>query len=191
MSFTEKKAINRSIGRRLVIYNLRKYLGKEKGLDEHDITNKVRLKFVSLCLAVAEAYEHPPTDIRTAIYTFYRNNVNKVTAGSIHDPACSELQALAATSVMAIRCGVAMKDLCSAFSSMSPRLVGYTEARTPSVKNFRAIQPKLTEHGREYVYANRGRATYDLETLKEIVRLIENMYVNLYAHKMRITKLVV
>lgn len=43
MSFMEKQAINRSIGRRLVIYDLRKYLGREKGISGHEITNKARL----------------------------------------------------------------------------------------------------------------------------------------------------
>lgn len=172
MSFTEKASINRSIGRRLVIYDLRKYLGKEAGLSDGDITNMTRLKFVSLCLAVAEAYLHPPTSIKTALYTFFRKNVNKVTAGLIYDPACTDLQAVTATTVMAIRCGVASKQLCSAFSSMSSALVGETRYGTPYIKNFRSMEPKLTDRGMEYVIKNRGGATYDLETLKEIVRLI-------------------
>lgn len=172
MSFYEKGAINRSIGRRLVIYDLRKYLGKKKGLSDHMITNKIRLKFVSLCLAVSEAYEHPPTNIKTALYTFFRKNINKITAGLIYDPACTENQAIAATTVMAIRCGVPIEQLCSAFSSMSPGLVGETKNGTPYVKSFKPIEKELSEYGHEYVLANRGRAVYDLESLKEIVRLI-------------------
>lgn len=172
MSFSEKSAINRSVGRRLVIYDLRKYLGNRKGMPDHMITNKVRLKFVSMCLAIAEAYEHPPTHIRTALYTFFRRNVNKVTAGLIHDPACTEMQAIAASTTMAIRCGVALEQLCSAFSSMSPKLVGETKNNTPYVKSFRPIEPVLSEHGYEFVMTQKGRTTYDLESLKEIVRLI-------------------
>lgn len=170
--FLEKGALNRSLGRRLVIYDLRKYLGKEKGMSDNDFDNKLRLKFVSMCLAVSEAYEYPPTHIKTAMYTFFRKNINRVTAGLIYDPACTELQAVAATMVMAIRCGVPIEQLCSAFSSMSPGLVGETKmGGTPYVKSFKAIEPVLSSYGEEYVLSQRGRATYDLETLKELVRL--------------------
>lgn len=172
MSFTEKQAINRSIGRRLVIYDLRKYLGRDKGVSDHEITNKVRLKFVSLCLAISEAYSYPPTHIKTALYTFFRKNINKITAGLIHDPACTESEAIASSTVMAIRCGVSLKQLCSAFSSMSSALVGETKGRTPYVKSFRCMKPTLSQHGYEVVVSQKGKVTYDLETLKEIVRLI-------------------
>ncbi len=69
------------------------------------------------------------------------------------------MQAISATITMAIRCGVAMEQLCSAFSSMSDRLVGKKRGGTPYMGNFRNIEPKLTAHGHDYVLANRGRST--------------------------------
>lgn len=172
MPFSEKAAINRSIGRRLVIYDLRKYLGKMKGIPDHMINNKVRLKFVSLCLATADAFEEPPTDIKTALYTFFRRNINKITAGLTYDPACSEMEAIAASTAMAIRCDVPLDQLCSAFAAMSSRLVGETRAGTKYIKSFKVEEKVLSQHGYDYVVSQRGRAVYDLETLKEIVRLI-------------------
>ncbi|KAF3401102.1 Bifunctional solanapyrone synthase [Talaromyces pinophilus] len=123
MSFYEKGSISRSIGRRLVIYDLRKYLGNEKGLPDSVITNKVRIMFTSMCLAASQAYDEPPTHIATTLYTFFRKNINKITAGLSYDPACTELETIKSTSVMAITCWVSTDQLCSAFSSMSPRLV--------------------------------------------------------------------
>ncbi|PCG91139.1 FAD-binding, type 2 [Penicillium occitanis (nom. inval.)] len=102
-----------------------KYLGDDKSLPDSVITNKVRLMFVSMCLAASQAYDEPPTHIATALYTIFRENINKITAGLSYDPACTELEAIKSTSVMAITCGVSTDQLCSAFSSMSPRLIPF------------------------------------------------------------------
>ena len=126
--FYEKGAMKRRIGRRLVIYDMRKYLGRETPVPDSAFTNKGMLKFVSLCPAVTEAYKHPLTSLKTALYTSLYKNVNKITAGLIYDPASLPEVSLTATTVMALRRNTTCEQMCSAFEAMSPILVDKTNA---------------------------------------------------------------
>lgn len=78
---------------------------------------------MSLALSVAYAFKHPPVSLPMALYTIFRKNVNRLTAGLVHDVAASRMECVPATSVMAVRCRVPIGRLCSAFAAMSPSLV--------------------------------------------------------------------
>ncbi|CAG8979187.1 hypothetical protein HYALB_00000322 [Hymenoscyphus albidus] len=79
--FYEKSAMNNSIGRRMVVYHMCKPMTKQKKVYPREVTNMVSLSFMSLAVSVAAAFERPPTSLAIALYTFFRKNVNKMTAG--------------------------------------------------------------------------------------------------------------
>lgn len=64
----------------------------------------ISLLFLVCCNECKVKYNPMYTEmhIKTALYTFFRKNINKVTAGLIYDPACTEMEAIAATTAMAI-----------------------------------------------------------------------------------------
>ncbi|KAI6986067.1 hypothetical protein KC359_g8908 [Hortaea werneckii] len=167
--FTDKAGINNSIGRRLVIYHMQKRMSKFQALDKSEITNRVALRFISLCLGVATAFERPPTSLAIALYTFFRKNTNKITAGLVHDVAASREDSIAATVTMAVRCGVTGEKLCSAFHAMSPALVDMNDIDYPYIKSIRVAHVQLSEHGQNYV-EQREKANipeYNLEAMLE------------------------
>ncbi|KAF2123652.1 hypothetical protein P153DRAFT_412683 [Dothidotthia symphoricarpi CBS 119687] len=136
-----KAAISNSIRRRLTIYHVKKQLTKFKPVDPPEITTSVILKFVSLCVSVANAYDEAPTSLATVLYTLFRTNVNKIMAGLVYDVGASRLECVPATAAMAIRCGVTPKKLCSAFSAKSSRLVTYPEPGQPDLGEERYRKP--------------------------------------------------
>lgn len=165
--FSDKGGINNSIGRRLVIYHMKKKMSSFKALDRSEITNNVALRFISGCISVASAYEHAPTSLAIALYSIYRKNVNKITAGLVYDVGSSRRESIAATCAMAMRCGVPARKLCSAFHASSPSLVDMQEVGLPYIKSIRIPKVKLTKHGEDFVekrvQANTGR--FSIEAL--------------------------
>lgn len=149
--FYEKAAINNSIGRRLVIYHMQKRMTKQRPVEPNEITNMISLKFMSLAISVANAFSDPPSSLAIALYTFFRKNINKITAGLVHDVGATRLECIPATCAMAIRCGVPPRKLCQAFSAMSPGLVTDTGSGMPYINSIRYQRRSLTKHGIEVV----------------------------------------
>lgn len=169
LPFFQKAAVNNSIGRRLVIYHFTRKMTSFKPVDRSEITNRVALRFIALALATAEAHEYPPVSLPTALYTIFRKNVNKITAGLVYDVASSREESIAGTCAMALRCGVPASVLCSAFHAMSPALVEMNEIGCPYVRSLRVKNVTLTPHGIGYV-EKREQANvpkYDLEKMLE------------------------
>ena len=170
--FYERSAINNSIGRRLVIYHMKKIMKRGAEVPSHMITNAVRLKFMSLCLCVAASYDEPCPSLAICLYTLFRKNVNKITAGTMYDVAATTDQMIAATTMMAVRCGLSSEKLCSAFSAMSPDSVGQSKYGTLYVRSIRPRNVSLTQYGYDVLLQSRARTTVDLETLKETVKIM-------------------
>lgn len=167
--FYEKSAVNNSIGRRLVIYHMKKNLKKFVPVERSEITNVVSLKFISYAISIANAFRDPPTSLAIALYTVFRKNINKITAGLVHDVASSRSDSVSATCVMAIRCGVAPRKLCSVFSTMSPALVTYPEPGCPYINSIRVRHVSLTSHGKEVVDRTKSanKKVIDLQAMLE------------------------
>ena len=167
--FYEKAAVNNSIGRRLVIYHMKKNLKKFKPLDRSEITNQVAIRFISYAISIATAFENAPVSLPIALYTVFRKNVNKITAGLIYDVATSRSDAVAATCGMAMRCGVAPRRLCSAFAAISPSLVTFPEYGCPYVKSIRTRGIALTEHGVDIInkWRTANKGIIDLQAMLE------------------------
>ena len=172
--FYERAAVNNSIGRRLVVYHMKKKLTKFKPLSDDEISNAARLRFVALALSVSSAYKHPPVSLAIALYSIFRKNVNRFTAGLVHDVAASPPECHVATMVMAIRCGVSVRSLCSVFSAMTPGLVGEPEIGLPYIKSIRDTRRILTTHGHEFVnkLTSANVPSYDLEAMLERAALV-------------------
>lgn len=151
LPFFEKAAINNSIGRRMVIYHMKKRMSNYKPVESSDITNMVALRFISLALSVSSAFERPPTSLAIALYTLFRKNINKITAGLVHDVAATRYECLPATCAMAMRCGVPPQQLCQAFTACSPSLVDSDGVGLPYIRSIRYLKKKLTEHGQMVV----------------------------------------
>ena len=167
--FYEKAAVNNSIGRRLVIYHMTKKMSKYKALRRHEITSMVALKFIGLCIAIASAHVSPPVSLPMALYSVFRKNVNRITAGLVYDIGASREECGPATSAMAIRCGVTVEKLCSAFEAMSPSLVTKPKMGLPYINSIRTTRMTLTAHGNEVVDKIRGseKRRYDLQSVLE------------------------
>lgn len=110
----KRAAFNNSIGRRLVIYDIRKKLGKEKLLPQVAIDNSVMLKFISLCVAYGNSFKSTPTSLAIAMYTVSTRSIIKTTAGIGYDVTSSKEECTVDTSAMAIRCRVTPRKLCQA-----------------------------------------------------------------------------
>ncbi|KAG6050979.1 hypothetical protein E4U17_006318 [Claviceps sp. LM77 group G4] len=166
----DKDGINSSIGRRLVIYHMDKNMSDYEPPDVSEIDNVVILRFISMAVSVYTAdMEVPPTSLPIALYSFFRRNINKITAGLIHDPSSDESQCLAATSIMAMRCGVEMKTLAFAFKAMSPRLVRTTDAGNGYIVSLRPMKMEYTKHGLEVV-ANMEEKQRMVPNLNELLK---------------------
>lgn len=166
--FIEKSAINNSIGRRMVIYHMNKRMGDLKPIDRSEITNTVVLEFISLAVAVFNfSPKTPYVTPAIAIYTLFRKNVNKNTAGLIYDSGSDKYQCMAATSVMATRCGVDTKTLVSAFNALSPNLVKIRSIGMDYVLNFRLAKMTYTDHGLDVVreMQSQGSQVVDLDAV--------------------------
>lgn len=170
--FYEKSAINNSIGRRVVIYHMKKKLGNREPLPESAFNNNTLFTFMSLCLTILDAYPRPPVSLPIALYTLFRKNVNRITAGLVYDVGSSSDECIVATSVMALRCGVPIDRLCGAVQALSPELVTTPTDGPMYMNSFRPLKRKLTEHGNELVINDRGRTVYDIEKLIEVVKLV-------------------
>ena len=173
--FYEKSAVNNSIGRRLVVYHMKKNLNKFKPLDRSEITNQIAIKFISYAISVAIAFEYPPVSLPIALYTVFRKNVNKMTAGLVYDVASSRSDMIAATCAMAMRCGITARKLCSAFAAMSPSLVTFPEPGCPYINSIRKRGINLTEHGIEVINKRRtaNKGVIDLQSLLERGMLVD------------------
>lgn len=175
--FNEKAGINNSIGRRLVIYHMDRIMSDFEPPDISKIDNFVILRFISMAVAVYSASPKvPPTSLAIALYSFFRRNINKITAGLIYDPGSDESQCLAATWIMATRCGVDMKTLVVAFKAMSPRLVRSTEAGTGYIASLRPMKMEYTEHGLQVLAEmnETQRMVPDLDELLERIYIIKD-----------------
>jgi hypothetical protein len=170
--FYSRGSTNNSIGRRLVVYHMKKEMGKMAAMPTSVFSNKMLLMFISMCLSVGEAYPNAPPSLPIALYSQFHKSVNKITAGLKYDTSCSDMDAVAGTNVMAMRCGTSPKVLCSAFNAWSPQLVGTTPNGTQFIKSIRKSKRSLTPYGHDRVIAQRSKITYNLENLKTIVRLI-------------------
>jgi hypothetical protein len=170
--FYSRGSTNNSIGRRLVVYHMKKEMGKMESMHTSVITNKMLLMFVSMCMSVLDAYPRAPASLPIALYSQFHKSVNKITAGLKYDINCSDMDAVAGTSTMAMRCGTSTKTLCTSFNAWSPDLVGTTPNGTMFIKSIRRSHRTLTEYGKDCVLAQRSKITYNLENLKTIVRLV-------------------
>lgn len=176
--FAEKAAINNSIGRRLVFYHMDKKMWKYKPLKNDAITNTVILKFVSMCLSVYSSMPaNPPTSLAIALYSLFRKNINRYTAGLVYDVGSTPPECIAATSAMACRCGVSLSRLVSAFHAMSPALVCMPEHGASYVLSLRCIKMEYTDHGIEVVNKRREAnvPVISLESLLERMYLMRDM----------------
>jgi len=169
LPFYEKAAMNNSVGRRLVIYHMTKKMTNFKPIERSDMNNNVSLKFISLAVSTAIAHDYAPTSLPIALFTNFRKNTNKITAGLVYDVASSRRESVAATCVMAMRCGIPASTLCAAFQAASPLLVEMPERGCPYIKSIRVRLPRLTAHGQEYVdkRAQANVKRYDLEAMLE------------------------
>ncbi|KAK1828582.1 hypothetical protein QBC39DRAFT_393080 [Podospora conica] len=150
--FNDKPGINNSIGRRLVIYYMDRIMSDYDLPDISKIDNFVVVRFISIAVAVYNAdIRFPPTSLPIALYSFFRRNVKKITAGLIYDPGSSEQECMAATWVIAVRYGVDAKTLVVAFTAMSPRLVRSTEVGNGYIGSLRPMKITYTEHGLEVI----------------------------------------
>lgn len=171
--FYEKAAVNNSIGRRLVIYDMRKDLGSSTPVDRSDITNSVVFRFMSLCLACGNAFSSSPTSPAIAMYTMFRKSINTITAGIGYDVTSTRDESVTATSMIAVRCRVKHEVLCNAMKAISSDMVMTPTRGIPYIKHIRPSDViRLTAKGRDVVMATKGKATYDLDKLKEVVRLL-------------------
>ena len=172
LGFAKRDTIKNSIGRRVIIYKMDKNMGKYKMFPKERINNSVRLQFVALALWYASAFVHPPVSLEMALETIFKRSVNYVTAGLVIDHSAAPEHAIVATAVMAIRSGVTIMRLVSTFSAMSKRLVAEPANAPPYVKGMSYTRYVLTPAGESYVFNNWGKASINLETLKEEIRLI-------------------
>jgi hypothetical protein len=69
------------------------------------IISTVILKFVSLCLAVTNAYEEAPTSLAITLYSIFYKSINKITARLVYDVAASSEECVPTISAIALRCG--------------------------------------------------------------------------------------
>lgn len=130
--FNEKARINNSIGRRLVIYHppvdMHRIMSDYDPPDISKIENLVVLRFISIAVVVKNLdIKFPPTSLPIALYSFFRKNINRITAGLIYDPGSTEHECLSANWITAVRYGVDIKTLVVVFKAMSSKLVGNTE----------------------------------------------------------------
>ncbi|RYP11921.1 hypothetical protein DL767_011213 [Monosporascus sp. MG133] len=121
--FYEEAAVSNSIGRRLVIYDMRKDLGSEKPLERSEIANSVMLKFLSLCLACGNVYRSTPTSPAIAMYTMFRKSINGITAGIGYDVTSNREQSTVATAMIAVRCRVKLTILCNVMKAISSEMI--------------------------------------------------------------------
>lgn len=172
--FYEKGAVNNSIGRRLVIYHMNKNLEKFEALDRSEISNLVILRFVSLCLSYSRAFPIPPVSLPIALYTVFRKNVNRITAGLVYDVGSSKMECIAGTSVMGVRCGVSVKQLCSVFAAISPDLIYVPEHGSRHILSIRTLKATVTPHGDDVINKRRTAdvPTINLETMLERIRVL-------------------
>lgn len=172
--FYEKSAVNNSIGRRLVVYHMNKNLEKYEPVDPSEITNTVRLRFMSICLSCTASFSHPPVSLPIALYTVFRKNVNRMTAGLAYDVASSSMECIAGTSVMSVRCGVSIKTLCTAFSAISPKLVCKPRYGCTYILSIRTLKRTITHHGIDVVNkrAEANVPKINLDALIERLRVV-------------------
>lgn len=175
--FNDKAGINNSIGRRLVIYHMDRIMSDFEPPDVSKINNFVVLKFISMAVAVYNSDKKiPPTSLPIAMYSFFRRNINKVTAGLIYDPSSDESECMAATWIMATRCGVDIKTLAVAFKAMSPRLVKTTESGNSYIVSLRPMKMMYTQHGLSLVQSK----DEDERMVPNLDELLERIYVVRY-----------
>ncbi|KAJ0159170.1 hypothetical protein CTA2_10191 [Colletotrichum tanaceti] len=82
-----------------------------------------------------------PTSAAIAVYSFFGKNVNKITAGLVYDNTSDEFQSKAATWSMAVRCGVDVVTIVTAFRAMSPELEIMPAVGARHIKNLRPLKP--------------------------------------------------
>ncbi|KAH7065094.1 hypothetical protein B0J12DRAFT_734466 [Macrophomina phaseolina] len=142
---------------------MKKKLGGRKPLPDSAFNNNTLFTFLSICLTILDAYPTPPASLPIALYTLFRKNVNRITAGLVYDAGSSQDECIVATSVMAMRCGVPIDRLCGAVQALAPELVTIPTDGPMYMNSFRPLKRSLTEHGNELVINDKGRAVYDIE----------------------------
>ncbi|KAF1910996.1 hypothetical protein BDU57DRAFT_543616 [Ampelomyces quisqualis] len=91
LPLSEKAAINDSIGRKIVIYHMDKPMCSRQPVQPYEIDNIAVVKLVSLAISVFNSNPRVRYILAAvALYTFFRRNVDKITAGLIYDPTSNE-----------------------------------------------------------------------------------------------------
>ncbi|KAI1291214.1 hypothetical protein F5Y03DRAFT_400885 [Xylaria venustula] len=156
---------------------MRKDLGKEAPVDRSEINNAVILRFMSLCLACGNAFTSTPTSPAIAMYTMFRKSINNITAGIGYSVTSTREESVACTSMIAVRCRVKLEVLCKAIKSISSEMVITPTHGMSYIRNLRPIAKlTLTNHGMELMMANKVKATYDIERLKEVYTLKQHQH---------------
>ncbi|RYP66496.1 hypothetical protein DL771_007756 [Monosporascus sp. 5C6A] len=172
--FYNKAAVSNSIGRRLVIYDIRKDLGSEKPVDRSEIANSAILKFLSSCLAPRNASRSTPTSPAIAIYTMFRKSINSITAGIGYDSTSSREQSSVATTMIAVRCRVRPKTLRNPMKAIASEMIMAPTHGTPYIRHLKPLtKMTLTTHGMEVVMANRGKATLRRQRAEDAPEALE------------------
>ncbi|RYC65889.1 hypothetical protein CHU98_g295 [Xylaria longipes] len=117
------------------------------------------------------------------MYTMFRRSINNITARIRYDVMSTREQLIISTSVLVVRCRVKPEALCKRDEFDLEREPTY---RMLYIRHFKpALNATLTAHGNEAVLANKEKATYNIERLKEAIRLTGRqvqMYLNPIRH---------